>query len=177
MGVKGWIPAGLSPGGTRAYIPKAPLPYAFVLHDWMVVSEGRPGFALLTRPGLDPRKTALVESPPPEGVRKEKGPAKAAGILLRRPGRIGLRAEGPGLLLISEEWHPGWRAVVDGKERTPVPADHAFLGLWLGPGEHRVHLSFRPDSLENGFYAAGAGLLLLLVLLAGFWLRWRGKRE
>ncbi len=174
-GKAGWIPAGVSPGGTRIYLADSPLPYALTLPRWKVVPDLERRLELLAGSGgLDAREEALVETQPPPGQREGKAP-RPARILRRLPGRVELSAQGPGLLLVSETWHPGWRARVDGKETRPVPADHAFLGIWLPPGSHRVSLLFRPDSLRVGLYGAGAGALLLLLLLAGAWLRRRNS--
>ncbi len=162
----GWIPAGVSPGGTRVYKAKAPFPYALTVPEWKVVPEKAERLSLLVRPGLDPRRRAVVETPPPHGISPGRNPIPAR-VLSRRPGEALFSAKGPGLLLVSEGWHPGWRAWVDGRERRPVPADQAFLGVWLSPGTHKVRILFFPRSLTAGLAAAAAGLFLLF-LLSGF---------
>ena len=89
----------------------------------------------------------------------EPGPAN-----LTAEGRGWLRAEaeGPGWLVTTQPWYPGWSARVDG-QITPVEVvDGALTGVRLSPGPHQVTLSYRPALLEVGLIvSAVAGLLLL----------------
>jgi uncharacterized membrane protein YfhO len=68
----------------------------------------------------------------------------------------------PGYLVLAYTHYPGWRATVDGRPREILRANYAFMALPLGPGEHRVILSYRPMSLALG--AAISGLSLLAVI-------------
>lgn len=47
-------------------------------------------------------------------------------------------------LVISEIWHPGWRARLDGGALPLRPTDLALMGAWIPAGRHRVVLEFRP---------------------------------
>jgi hypothetical protein len=71
-------------------------------------------------------------------------------LLSWSPERIEIRAQGPGLLVLSEIAYPGWRVWVD---NVPQPAER-FNGLLraaqLSPGEHNVIFVFRPTSLVLG---------------------------
>jgi hypothetical protein len=74
-------------------------------------------------------------------------------------------------LLISEVWHPGWHANVDGQLASLERADIALQGLWLEPGDHRIELRYWPPGLTAGLIVTGAtafGVSSLVVLL---WLR------
>jgi hypothetical protein len=68
-------------------------------------------------------------------------------------------------LVISEVWHPGWRATVDGR---PVPlhqTDIALQGLWLDAGDHVVELRFWPVGLTAGMIITGMTIVLVLALV------------
>jgi hypothetical protein len=56
-------------------------------------------------------------------------------------------------LVISEVWHPGWRAAVDGRVATLYQTDIALLGLWLEPGAHHIELRYWPPGLTAGSIA------------------------
>ncbi len=47
-------------------------------------------------------------------------------------------------LVISEVWHPGWRATLDGRTLPLHRADLALMGAWIPAGRHRLVLMFRP---------------------------------
>ena len=77
-----------------------------------------------------------------------------------QPNRISVDAQGPGLLVLSEVYYPGWRAYVDG-ERIPVlPVDGLLRGVQLEPGNHRIELIFMPISFYVWLAACIAGLLI-----------------
>ncbi len=53
---------------------------------------------------------------------------------------------GPAVLVVTENWTPGWSAEIEGQPATPFPADHTFQGLVIPEGRHRVrlwHTSFK----------------------------------
>lgn len=47
-------------------------------------------------------------------------------------------------LVISEVWHPGWRARLDGRTLPLYRTNVAFMGTWIPAGTHRLVLGFRP---------------------------------
>ncbi|MFY1005215.1 hypothetical protein ACNF5F_27780, partial [Escherichia coli] len=47
---------------------------------------------------------------------------------------ISTHAAGRRFLVVSEVWHPGWRARVDGRPATIYQTDIALQGLWLDAG-------------------------------------------
>lgn len=116
---------------------------------------------------VDPRVEAVFTA---EDARGALFPADArvsvANVFRGEPGRIEVRAEGPGVLVVEESWDRGWSASAGG---APVPllrANHAQMALLLGPGLHRVVLRYHVPGLAAGLVvaAATAGALAVLVL-------------
>jgi len=48
------------------------------------------------------------------------------------------------LAVISEVWHPGWRARLDGVDVPILRTNYTMMGVWVGPGEHKLILDFKP---------------------------------
>jgi uncharacterized membrane protein YfhO len=106
-------------------------------------------------------------NPLPWGERIKNGPAT-----------LRVREIGPDLVIEADarertlvatsipDW-PGWRARSAGRELPLTTVNHAFVGLWLPPGRHRVRLHYLPESFRFGVALAGtvlaAGSLLLLL--------------
>ena len=61
------------------------------------------------------------------------------------------------------DW-PGWIAESDGRALPLETVNHAFVGFWLEPGQHRVRLAYRPASWTLGLAAFAAGCLVAVVL-------------
>ena len=73
-----------------------------------------------------------------------------------------------GLLTLAESWYPHWRVRVDGQWGKPLRVNWALLGVWLGPGEHRVEFHFE----RPGYVYAGYATTILTVLLLVLWWTW-----
>lgn len=83
-------------------------------------------------------------------------------VLEDRPGRmaVAVQASGAVLLVISEAYHSGWRAAVDGRETEVLRVNGDFMGCVAPPGAHRITLAFRPWSLTLGRRISLAALTL-----------------
>ena len=105
-----------------------------------------------------------------------------ARLTQRAPGEFTVTAESatPGLLLISENWLPGWRIVArawpeDASPPTaPLRANLTLLGVPIPAGRVTFDLIYQPDSVRYGLWLGGAtlGLLALAALFAA----WRATR-
>ncbi len=144
----------------------------------------------LEHPDLEPR---LISSPPRmeplvvyvyrlRGARPllslesdGAGPGAGAGrleVIAQAPGRFDLvvRPDRRSLLTLREAFAPGWRASLDDGEAAVVRTEGRYLGIEVGPGEHRVHLRYRPPSWA---VSLGASVFTGLVVL---WLGRPGPR-
>jgi hypothetical protein len=111
-----------------------------------------------TRLGVDSSREALAVEEDVAGVTLPGASRPSEAVVARaRAGRVILRAGGPGLLVVSEGWDPGWRAWVDREPRRVLRVNGDRLGVVLGEGTHRVVLHHR---------ARGLGIGLALAALA-----------
>jgi hypothetical protein len=69
----------------------------------------------------------------------------------------------PGFLVVSEIWHPGWKAEIDGAPAKIYQTDLALMGLYAPQGRHKVRLNFLP-------YGLVAGALISLLSLAALFI-------
>ena len=123
---------------------------------------------------IDLRKAAAVCSRGDALPSGRPAPGDSVFVEAWAPGRLALAAKSreARYLVVSETWHPGWRARVDGRAVPLYRTDGALLGLAVPAGTHRVDLEFAPPlwGLARGISAAGA---LLFLGLAG----WRGSAK
>ncbi|MGH9387174.1 MAG: YfhO family protein [Vicinamibacterales bacterium] len=118
----------------------------------------------------DLRETAVVAAPA-AGGKSTPTTRDRVEIVDSSAGSLDVTARNdePRFLLVSEVWHPGWSARVDGQAATLFRTDVALLGLWLQPGDHRVELRFWPPGLTPGLVVTGltiVGVISLLMTLA-----------
>ncbi|MBI5625538.1 MAG: hypothetical protein HY924_17300 [Elusimicrobia bacterium] len=57
---------------------------------------------------------------------------------------VSVELDGPGVLVVSNNFNPYWRCRVDGKERPVFPAYGTFWGLVVGKGDREVVFSYEP---------------------------------
>ena len=138
--------------------------------DEAVLQTIRTGVLPSGRP-WDPQRTALAELPqnPKLRLSGEDNPGEAS-ITRHEANRVEVRVATrvPALLVLSENFYPGWRVSVDGEQAELLRVNYNLRGVVVGPGEHRVTFTYRPRSVWLG------GLISALTLagLLMWSLRW-----
>lgn len=144
---------------------------------WFSVREAKPASVAL----VDDFKKASRENWSYETVCTVEDPA-LIGIYRFRPLKFissycqGLEIEAKGkgrsLLVSSEASYPGWKAYVNGKEKSVVTVNHYFRGVVLEDGESQVVITYEPSTIKLGIFSA--------LLACGAWLfcfGWERKLE
>ncbi len=68
------------------------------------------------------------------------------------------------ILVFSENYYPGWHALVDNQSVPIVRVNHTFSGVFLKPGRHIVTRYFSPTSFKTGFFISLLSLLIQIFL-------------
>ncbi len=94
----------------------------------------------------------------------EDGRADEVRVTAWKPERrdFAVRSDRPGRFRFVEQYHPGWRATVDGRPVAIERWDGTFQAIEVPAGRHRVRFLFRPASVEIG---AAISLLTLAGLV------------
>jgi len=86
------------------------------------------------------------------------------------PSRVEIAAElaEPGMVVLAEQFYPGWRAGVraEGGAGRPVEIERTrevMRGVWLPAGRHRIVYRYRPTSVFTGGILSGAAWLAVAV--------------
>jgi len=70
------------------------------------------------------------------------------------------------VLILSENWYPGWLAWVDDVPAAVLPVASLLRGVSLVAGEQRVVLAYRPLTVHIGMAISAIATTGLLVLFA-----------
>jgi hypothetical protein len=163
------------------YESRTAQPRAWMVYDVRLDHDGA-GLSQLAGGRVDGGEVAFVDrtlpavSPPPAGEQPEVTVAAWSpdGMTLR------VSHKGEGLLIVSEVYSDAWRATIDGEPVDVLRADHALLGIPIGPGEHTVELRYAPGSLTIGLWISGVtglGWIAGLVWSLMAWIRARRGRR
>ncbi|NNE43386.1 MAG: hypothetical protein HKN12_04200, partial [Gemmatimonadetes bacterium] len=69
-------------------------------------------------------------------------------------------------VLLKMTYHPGWKATVDGAPVEPVQLFPSYLGVPVGPGEHRVEFRWAPGNSKTWLALAGIGILTAFAAIS-----------
>ena len=110
----------------------------------------------------DLSKTAIVYDDVRGLSDKASGSVK---ILKYSSSRIELEAQttGASFLVVTDNYYPGWKAFVNGKEVKIYKADYAFRGIVIPAGRSTITFSFVPQSFLIGTYLFFIGIMGMVV--------------
>lgn len=97
----------------------------------------------------DPRRVAVLERRPPEWADAPAGERAAASTVALEVYRhaevvVAVEAGRPGMLVLHDLYHPGWRASLDGAEVPVYRANVLFRAVYVPAGRHKVRFVYRP---------------------------------
>ena len=121
---------------------------------------------------IDPKAGCLVEDRPFKG-----GDAfRPLPFERQSPSDLTVRfkSEKGGVVLISQAWHPDWKATDNGQLVEVRRVNYDFVGVCVTPGDHEIRVWYLPMDFYLGCYIAVLGWTMLAVL--GAWTL-RGKRR
>jgi hypothetical protein len=81
------------------------------------------------------------------------------------------RSRGDRLLVLSDTYYPGWKAVVDGNTKKIYRADYAFRAIPLGAGTHQIEFVYDPASFKLGIGVT------ILGIFACIGMGWVSRRQ
>jgi hypothetical protein len=70
----------------------------------------------------------------------------------------------PGFLFVSDQFYPGWKAYVNGRETLIYRANFVFRAVYLPSGEHEVIFSYEPKSFKIGLVLSTVSFIILIIL-------------
>jgi hypothetical protein len=120
---------------------------------------------------MNPRAGCLVEDRPFQG-----GEAfRPLAFERRSPSDLTARftSEKGGVVVISQAWHPDWRATDHGKPVEIRRVNFDFVGVCVNPGDHEIRVWYWPWDFYFGCAVAAAAWTAFAF--AGGWAAWKSS--
>lgn len=147
----------IKPHRIRLYENTSALPQAFFVHDVLLAGSDKEALEAIKSPTFKPASQAVVESAI-SFIASQKSPEAAEKAQVMRPSpnqvNVKLRALSPGLLVLCDQFFPGWVAELDGKPAKLMRANYLFRGVEIPAGEHTVVFKYVPFSFWGGVILA-----------------------
>jgi hypothetical protein len=153
-------------GETYVFERLTPMPRAYTVYAAEFIPEDAATIHRLLADAFDLRNTAIVADAVSLPAATSRLSTQAE-IISYQPSQVTIRATAlaPGLLVLADQFYPGWKVYVDGYPADIVRTNLLMRGVVLSPGEHQVVYKFAPDSLFAGMGLSLAGLIIVLGLL------------
>ncbi len=145
-------------------------PEAWVVHETIVEPSRKRLLALLDSPAVDPRRQALLGEPLSASLEPRlEAASEDVTFEAYTPDKLELKvhAGSRGLLVLSENFYPGWQATVNGTSAPIYKVDGALRGIVIPGGESQVVMRYTPRSVFAGLWlslTAFSGTLAAFVL-------------
>ncbi len=155
----------------RIWEYKQALPRAFFVDQYVVERDQQKIIDAIYSDQFDLRQKIILEEDPQESFTTSAQNATKTNItkvdlLTYKSQSLEYLIEVPhgGFLFISDNYFPGWKAFVDGKQVKIYRADYSFRAISVPGGRHKVSLVYDPSSVKYGIYLS----LASLIFTAGF---------
>ncbi|HWC97557.1 MAG TPA: hypothetical protein VG456_12420 [Candidatus Sulfopaludibacter sp.] len=150
--------------GIKVFANLDVLPRAWTVHDLIVAPNAWNGATMVRDWDFDLRKSAVMVKDTPK-LEKCDAADKVTGII-DKPSFVQVDVEMgcKGLVIVSDNWYPGWSAAVDGNAAKIWKVNTVIRGVVVGPGRHRVSMHYRPFTVYFGLVCLGLGLAGAVVL-------------
>ncbi len=152
----------------RLHELRDPLPRAFWVGEAEVEADPARRAARLEDPAFDPRRTVLLEAPPPAGAAGRAG-ARLEGARVEYEAvdahtvRLTARTP-PGFLVVLDGDHPDWTAEDESGPVASLRADGRYRAVPTPGGDRRVTLRYAPRWRAPALALAAVGALVALGL-------------
>jgi hypothetical protein len=150
--------------GIRVYANLDVFPRAWTVHRLLTAPNDWNGATMVRDGDFDLRKIAVMVKETPR-LDQCDGADNVTGIV-DQPSYVQVRVEMAckGLVVVSDNWYPGWKAEVDGRPAKIWKVNTVIRGVVVDKGRHQVVMRYRPLTVYFGFACLLLGLGAAVVL-------------
>jgi Bacterial membrane protein YfhO len=142
------------------------MPRAYLVGKLKKAESQNQSLKFLFSNDFDPHNEAIVYDIP-EGFKQSDSIGGQVEITKYRRNEVvmNVKSDGPGLLVFSDSYYPGWVAEIDGREETIYRTNLTQRGVTVPGGSHTVKFKFVPKTVTYGIGTTMGALLLFVVLI------------
>lgn len=156
--------------GIKVFSNPGARPRVWSVHKAIPVRNSSEARSLLKDPAFDLSEATYLESRGAVPALENCSASSDRVRLLERTGsyvRIQSTLGCKGIVVLSDNFYPGWRAYIDGRSVPILPAYRSVRGVVVNAGEHIIEMRYVPWSLYLGILLCLVGVAVTVAL----WLR------
>lgn len=152
------------------------LPRAFLVPKFEVIADKDAVLNRLKDNAFNPKKIVILHDTPAGTQNLADSVIGIAQVTSYDPNRITIEAElqNPGFLVLSDNYHPDWKAMIDGKPTKIYRAYHTLRAIYLEPGKHTINFFYASSAYRLGSILSLLACVFLVVVMI---LEWRPKKK
>ncbi|MCH7782176.1 YfhO family protein [candidate division KSB1 bacterium] len=154
-------------------------PYFDFVHRYRVIENPDEALATVLGPAFSAKQEVILEKAPPDFAVSGVDSAALSSVQdeieylgvrdfyspIQNTFQFRVRAEHPGFVLLSNNYHYQWKATVDGTDTEIYQANYLWMGVFVPEGDHDVVFTFNPSEILYSRMASFIGMLIFGILL------------
>ncbi len=147
-------PRGLPIDGVGLHERADALPRAFLSRSVVTVEDDNAIFERMRAEDFDPEEVVFTTVPVATSFEAYDGDLGGTRIALRTPNTVVIDVEcnTACALVLSDAFYPGWSVYIDEEPAALFPAYHAFRGVIVPAGPHRIRFQYEPVVFHTGLW-------------------------
>jgi hypothetical protein len=157
-------------GSHSIYLNPTFLPRAYVVNSYRLVEDEDRILSTILSPDFDHQKSVILEKDPGVAVTDTSERYSIVEINERDPHRLvcSVDLQEPGLLVVSQNYHPDWKVYVDGDEREILRANYILKAVSLTAGSHTVEFVYSSFPFRVGLISTLLSFCVVGYLVYGW---------
>ena len=118
---------------------------------------------------FDLKEKVVLEKNP--GIDSSKLSTGSAEIISYQSNNIVIKAktENESILVLTDNFYPGWKVKVNGEEKELLRADYTFRAVTIPDGESTIEFYFESETFKLGVYLAFMSASIIFIFIIGKW--------
>lgn len=143
------------------YLPARPR--AWMVYRAAVIEDYDARLDYLCDDEFDPAVEVVLE----HGIDEMGAPSKPARVEVRQPSEteliVDVETSAAGVLVVADAHSSQFMTSIDGRPVELLRANHAFRGVFVPAGSHRVVMKFEPIRFDLGIFLSSLGLIVWVI--------------
>ncbi|RJQ25339.1 hypothetical protein C4577_06060 [Candidatus Parcubacteria bacterium] len=146
---------------------KNALPRMFLVDNYVISKQPSEILANLFNNNLDLSKTLILEEEPSMLLRENLPLKGIINLEYYKANEILFKTNSnkDSLLFLSDNYFPGWKAYIDGKETKLYRANYSFRSVVLPKGKHSVIFKYEPKTFFIGAGVTVFGIVIFAIII------------
>ncbi|NMB54229.1 MAG: YfhO family protein [Leptolinea sp.] len=141
------------------------IPRASLFYDYQVIPDSNDASLALAQDDFSYKKTLVLNKSPEQNI----GQGDSTAVLIfekNTPNEIiiTVNTKSSAILLLTDNYYPGWNATIDSQPTEIFRANVAFRSVWIPEGKHTVVFSYHPPLLKVSLLLMFFGVMILIAI-------------